>query len=194
MPGQKTLTGCAGVGPELRHRKPVPERERRPDGNGTAALERTNSKSTNYSESTALRQSDRICPALAGPSSKSELVSPPSAQRNGTRDRQSRMQLRNWNPCRRNSLRGFAAVSLPCGLEIDDIAIHTAGGRSWASLPARPILDSQGQPLRDERGKIRYASPIRWATYELGNEFGRRLVDLIRAAHPGALDDGNSSS
>jgi hypothetical protein len=86
------------------------------------------------------------------------------------------MTLRSWRPLVRGSLRGFAAVTLPIGIEVDEIS----GSRTWASLPARPMIDGEGRVLRDDRGKIRYASPICWQTHGLAAEFGRRVIELVR--------------
>jgi hypothetical protein len=69
-----------------------------------------------------------------------------------------RTVLRRWRPLYRTTLRGFADVELPNGLQIDDIAVHVRGRRTWASLPARPMLDQDGQHVfRD--GKPQRADP-----------------------------------
>jgi hypothetical protein len=107
---------------------------------------------------------------------------PPPAQR-------PRMILRSWRPLVRGSLRGFAAVTLLSMIEIDEVAVHVSGGRAWASLPARPMIDGARQALRDDRGKIRYVAPIRWRTRDLADRFSAAVVELVRAAHPGALDE-----
>jgi|SRR6516162_5900220 hypothetical protein len=98
------------------------------------------------------------------------------------------MRLRSWQPYRRGTLRGFAAVSVPAiGIELDDI-MHVSGSRRWANLPGKPMLDRDGQPLRDEKGKIRYSSPIRWITHGLAARFGERVVALVLEHDPGAFD------
>jgi len=68
---------------------------------------------------------------------------------------------------RRGSLRGFASISAPSlGLDLDDFVIHVSGSRRWANLPGRPMIDAAtGAALRDDKGKIRYASPIRWINH-----------------------------
>lgn len=103
----------------------------------------------------------------------------------------SRAVLRSWRPLRRGStLLGFAAISLPNGLLIDGISIHRRGERRWAQLPRRPMLDADGLALRDEGGKIRYASQLRWATHGLSARFGQRVIQLVVAEHPDAFDEG----
>jgi hypothetical protein len=57
----------------------------------------------------------------------------------------SRMVLRAWKPVRKGALIGFAAISLPSGLEIDDVPVLISGGRAWAALPARPVITNDGR-------------------------------------------------
>jgi hypothetical protein len=102
------------------------------------------------------------------------------------------MTLRSWRPLVRGSLRGFAAVTLPIGIEVDEIAVHVSGSRTWASLPGRPMIDGESRVLRDDRGKIRYASPMRSQTHGVAAEFGRRVIELGRRTHPAALDGAGS--
>jgi hypothetical protein len=52
------------------------------------------------------------------------------------------------------------------------------------------MIDSEGHLLRDDRGKIRYASPIRWMTNGIASRFGEKAIALLLANHPDALDDG----
>lgn len=81
-------------------------------------------------------------------------------------------------------------MTLPNGLNIDDVAVHVSGGRRWATLPGKPMIDGEGRALRDERGKVKYALPIRWSTHSLASEFGRRVIELVHQQHPSALDEG----
>jgi hypothetical protein len=117
-------------------------------------------------------------------------IAPDAATAAGWGDRPPphRMLLRKWRPMRRNTLRGFADVELTSGLQIDDIAVHTREGRAWASLPARPMLDQDGQHvLRD--GRPQYAPILRWRTRDLADRFSAAVVELVRRAHPDALDE-----
>lgn len=52
------------------------------------------------------------------------------------------------------------------------------------------MLDADGLALRDEGGKIRYASQLRWATHGLSARFGQRVIQLVVAEHPDAFDEG----
>jgi hypothetical protein len=99
------------------------------------------------------------------------------------------MQLRSWTPRRSGTLRGFASISVPAiGLELDDISVHVLGERRWANLPGKPMLDRDGNVLRDERGKVKYAAPLRWLTRGLALRFSERVVALVLEHNPGAFD------
>ena len=100
-----------------------------------------------------------------------------------------RMLLRKWRPLVRNTLRGFADVELPSGLQIDEIAVHVRNGRAWASLPARPMLDADGRHVVRE-GEPQYASIMRWRTRELADRWSATVVELVREANPDGLDGG----
>jgi hypothetical protein len=100
------------------------------------------------------------------------------------------MRLRNWRPCLRNTLRGFANVELPSGLQIDEIAVHVRRGRARASLPARPMLDTDGRHVVRE-GKPQYTTIMRWRTRELADRWSAAVIELVRQANPDALDGGH---
>lgn len=99
------------------------------------------------------------------------------------------MRLLEWRPTRRNTLCGFIVVELPSGLIIHDIAIHKKGGRWWASLPARPVLDAEGRHVLNHAGQKQYAAFLRWRDRGLADVFSARLTELVRATHPGDFDD-----
>src|SRR5262245_36266553 len=78
----------------------------------------------------------------------------------------------DWRPCNRNTLRGFAKVKIPAwGLILDGLAVHEKEGRQWAQLPARPQVDKDGNVLREDDGKIRYAKIMEFADKEAGWKF-----------------------
>jgi hypothetical protein len=85
-------------------------------------------------------------------------------------------------------LRGFAVVELPPGLVIENVTLHKKGGRIWVSLPARPLLDADGRHMVDTDGRKRYAPVLSWTSRELGDEFYRAVIALIRRNHR-HLDD-----
>jgi hypothetical protein len=99
-----------------------------------------------------------------------------------------RMTLRSWKPMRRGSLIGFAAISLPVGLEIDDIPVLITNGKAWAALPGRPVITHDGRVAK-LRGssKNQYVTFLRWRDRALSTAFSERVVELVRRAHPDAL-------
>jgi len=100
------------------------------------------------------------------------------------------MQLLGFRAVRKNSLRGFAIIKLPNGLIIHDVVIGQGGraGAAWANLPSKPMIDSAGTALRDDAGKIRYSVVNEWSSLDNRSEFSRRVVALVRAQYPDALD------
>jgi hypothetical protein len=95
-------------------------------------------------------------------------------------------------PDRAMTLRGFATVELPIGLVIEGCSVHVSNGRAWAALPARPMLDSAGAAIRDDRGKIKYAPVLAWRDRNLGDRWSDAVIELVQVHHPGALDDGGA--
>jgi|HubBroStandDraft_4_1064222.scaffolds.fasta_scaffold10181_3 hypothetical protein len=94
-----------------------------------------------------------------------------------------RMQLLEWRRIDKGALIGRASVLLPNGLQIADVGIFAKDGRSWAQLPAEPMRDAAGQMLKDDKGKVRYRSALRWSTKDLQDGFSSALVGLIEAEH-----------
>jgi hypothetical protein len=94
----------------------------------------------------------------------------------------ARLQLLEWRRVDKGALVGRAAVRLPNGLQISDIGIFMKDGRSWAQLPSEMMRDAEGQAIKDDRGKPKYRSPLKW-TRELRDGFSAALVTLIEAEH-----------
>jgi len=103
-------------------------------------------------------------------------------------DYRPRMQLLEWTRIGKGMLVGRAKIRLPNQLEIADIGIFVGrDGARWAQLPSEIVRDQAGQPLKDDRGKPRYRSPLKWATRQLQEQFSYALIDLIEAEH-GPID------
>lgn len=94
-----------------------------------------------------------------------------------------RMQVLEWHAIGKGALVGKAKVLLPIGLEIDGIAVFCRpDGARWAQFPAEMMRDADGQPITDDRGKIKYRSVIRWATRELQERWSAAVLDLLNLA------------
>ena len=100
------------------------------------------------------------------------------------------MRLESFKPQRKGIKLGYACVRLPNGLVIADIAICTLNGNFWATLPATPIINKNGQHEVDRAGKKRWAANLRWDDRLTHERWSADVVALVREHHPEALDDG----
>jgi hypothetical protein len=101
------------------------------------------------------------------------------------------VSLRKWRPLRKGSLIGFANITLPAPicLEIDDVAVLETNGKTWVSLPARPVIGEDGRVAKiPGTGKTHYIAHLRWADRRLAIAFSQRVVALVLERHPDALD------
>ena len=48
------------------------------------------------------------------------------------------IQISDWRPYRRNTLRGFLTVRFPFGLSVRDVTVHSNGTRRWIGMPGKP--------------------------------------------------------
>jgi hypothetical protein len=92
-----------------------------------------------------------------------------------------------WMPFRRNTLRGFAEGNFGPSLTISDVPVHTKNGRSWASLPSKPMISAEGTVLRDPAGKIRYSPVLSWVDKAAGSRFSDAVVAEITRLHGDAV-------
>ena len=104
-------------------------------------------------------------------------------------DRPMPVELIEWRAFRKNTLRGFAKVELGA-LRISELTVHNSSGKKWVGMPARPVLNQDGSPKRDDRGKTAYASLLEWKTRESGDRFSVSVIAAIEEKHPGATDEG----
>ncbi|HEY1301463.1 MAG TPA: hypothetical protein VGF07_13270 [Stellaceae bacterium] len=96
------------------------------------------------------------------------------------------MQLLRWRRVDKGKVKGVASVLLPIGLEIHEILILEGAKGAFAMLPSRPEM-RDGRALKDDAGRPRYTILLAWRKRALGDEFSRRLLDLIAAQHPGEV-------
>jgi hypothetical protein len=101
------------------------------------------------------------------------------------------MTLRSWKPIRKGSLRGFACISLPNGLQVDDCPVLSTAGKHWATLPSKPVVTKDGLQARiPGSGKPQYAAMLRWSDRDTSQRFSDAVVALVRTVDPGAFDGG----
>jgi hypothetical protein len=94
-----------------------------------------------------------------------------------------RLRLLEWRPLSRNSLSGFATVELLNGLTISNISVHLSHGKTWASLPTRPQINSDGTARRGEDGRVIYNPVLKWPDRALQDGFSGAVVQALGAAY-----------
>jgi hypothetical protein len=120
------------------------------------------------------------------------LSEPPPNSR-AARPAQPRLRLRSWKRIAKpgSALIGVARVTLPIGgalLDIDDLPVLSAGGKTWAAWPGKPIVDAEGRVLRiPTTGKPRFVSFLHWQEREIAIRFSRAVVELVRQRDPEAF-------
>jgi hypothetical protein len=93
--------------------------------------------------------------------------------------------IADWNPRESGTLRGFFTAHPPSGLTLYELMLHERDGRYWISFPSKPMLGADGAPLRDERGKVRYGTPlIEFTSTQAPSRFIEQVLEALRQAHP----------
>jgi hypothetical protein len=100
-----------------------------------------------------------------------------------------RLRLLGWRAIRKGGLVGFAEIELPIGLQIFGVAIMRGSSGLWASLPQRAELDRERRQKIGSDGKPSYGRVAQWRDRDLSDRFSGAVLDLVRSAHPGDLDD-----
>ena len=104
-------------------------------------------------------------------------------------------RLAEFKPMTKNTLKGFVRGVLDCGdglvVEISDITIHQRDGREWISWPAKPLIDRDGNALRDEAtGKVRYSVPlVHPADRTVAARIEGAILAAVRRAYPDVFGD-----
>jgi hypothetical protein len=87
----------------------------------------------------------------------------------------------------KNTLRGFARVRLPSGLVLHDVAIHQRDGTAWASPASKPMLNRDGQQMKDQNGKLMWLPIISFTSREVRDRLDTAILDALHHSHPEAL-------
>jgi hypothetical protein len=96
------------------------------------------------------------------------------------------IEVVSWRSVERGSLKGFAKIRVPqWKLVIDDVAVHSLNGKSWAALPARPVLDPSRQVVRDDSGKVKYAKTLYFDDRATADRFSAAVLEAVKK-HAGA--------
>jgi len=96
---------------------------------------------------------------------------------------QKQMRLISFKAINKGALIGFATVELPIGLTISDCPVCLSGGKAWASLPSKPVLDRDGRHA-EKSGKRQYTAILAWPDRETANRWSDAVIALVHAEHP----------
>jgi hypothetical protein len=92
---------------------------------------------------------------------------------------------RKFLPLERNTLRGFAEISIPdWNLTIRDVAIHSKNASTWAQPPSKPQI-RDGVVVKDQAGKIQYTAIFDFSSREARNRFSDAVVAAVLASEEG---------
>ena len=95
------------------------------------------------------------------------------------------VEILEWRPIVKNSLRGFCVVRLGKALKVKDIAISRNGNSCWASFPSMPVLDAD-KKQKKIGDKFVYIPFIEWMDRESKDKFSASVIEALEAAYPGA--------
>jgi hypothetical protein len=99
-----------------------------------------------------------------------------------------RLRLLEWRPLRQNTLRGFATIRIdPPGLVIHELPIHRNNERSYALMPGKPQIGTDGHVLTDERGKRKYVPVVEIPDRDVRDRISAGVVRLVRQRDHAAL-------
>ena len=112
----------------------------------------------------------------------------PEVRRRQPIDRAPAVALREFRALERGALRGFATIELSFGLILHDVPIFSGRKGPWASLPAKPVLDQAGRQRSNANGKPQYLPIAEWRDWRIAEAFSAAVIDLVRKAHPDALE------
>ncbi|SIQ46336.1 MULTISPECIES: hypothetical protein [Acidiphilium] len=100
------------------------------------------------------------------------------------------LTITEWKPLRRNSLRGFATVTLPSGMILHEILIHNTPDGPWAAPPSKPMIGRDGVAMKDAAGKARYSPIISFADKATRERWSSAIIAALLASYPDALAGG----
>jgi hypothetical protein len=96
-----------------------------------------------------------------------------------------------WRQLRKNSLRGFATIQIvELRMTMNEVGVHQRNGKSWAQPPSRPWISKEGQLIRGDDGKIRYAPLFEFDSAEVRAAFSAAVIRAVTAFDPHALESG----
>ena len=82
------------------------------------------------------------------------------------------IEIRNWRPYQKKTLRGFFAAVLPSGMILNDLMLHEKeDGTSWVAFPAREYVNQQNLK--------QYAPHVDFIDKHTRDRFQEQLVEAL---------------
>jgi hypothetical protein len=79
-------------------------------------------------------------------------------------------------------------------MSMSGIAVHEKNGARWVQPPARPTLDSSGDTVRDDRGKVQYSPIIVFDSWDVRCAFSDAAVAAVLRKYPTAFSPNTDKS
>jgi hypothetical protein len=100
-----------------------------------------------------------------------------------------RLKVIDFRRVTKNTLRGFATVEMPEGLEIKDVSVHESNGKRFALLPSKAWVEPDGTVKRNNEGRIIWLPVLSFKNDRLRHAFSDRVVEGVLAILPSAFGD-----
>jgi hypothetical protein len=81
------------------------------------------------------------------------------------------IQIRNWKPRQKNTLRGFFTVILPSGMVIHGCMLHEKGDSRWIQFPAKEYTD--------DRGEKQFARFVEFTDKRIADRFNKLTIEAL---------------
>jgi hypothetical protein len=98
--------------------------------------------------------------------------------------------IEDWTAVERNTLRGFCRARMPSGVVYHDCGVHEKNGTWWVSPASKPMLNRDGQQIKDMAGKPLWFPVVTFASKALRDRFSSVVLDALRTTHPEIFKSG----
>ena len=95
------------------------------------------------------------------------------------------VKLLTWKSINKGGLRGFADIQLGA-LRINGVMVYRKkDGGSWAALPSKPSIGSDGTVFKGQDGKPKYTPILEWTNRDTSDKFSAAVIGAVEHEYPG---------